>query len=156
MCAIIDANVAHEVFGSNRPEAGVKFFQWIESGTGRLVASGKLLEELNRTSAREWARQALNAGLIRRVHESSVNTRTEKLRNEETCRSDDPHVLALAQISGARLLYSNDAKLQQDFKNKSLIDSPRGKVYSTTLQNKDFRSSHKQLLGKRDLCRIKK
>ena len=155
MCAIIDANVAHEVFGLNRPEAGVEFFNWITQ-RGRLVVGGQLLEELNKTRTREWAKQGINAGLIRSMGESDVNIRTEELRRERKYRSDDPHVLALAQISGARLLYSNDAKLQQDFKNKSLIDSPRGKVYSTRLQNKDFRSSHKQLLEKRDLCRIKK
>ena len=151
MCAIIDANVAHEVFGPNRPEAGVKFFQWIDSGTGLLVAGGKLLAELNRTSAREWAREALNAGLIRTVLESAVDIRTEKLRNEGTCRSDDHHVLALAQLSGARLLYSNDRKLQQDFGTKRLIDQPRGKVYSTGMYE-SFRDTHRRLLRRNDLC----
>ena len=29
MCAIIDANVSPEVFGSSRPEAGEEFFAWI-------------------------------------------------------------------------------------------------------------------------------
>lgn len=71
MCAIVDANVAHEVFGADRPEAGVKFFEWINSGIGRLVAGGKLLEELNQTPVREWARQALNAGLMRNVREAT-------------------------------------------------------------------------------------
>ena len=157
MCAIVDANVAHEVFGADRPEAGVKFFQWISSGNGRLVASGKLLEELNRTSAREWARQALNAGLIRNVPETHVDARMEELRSEGAIRSDDPHVLALAQVSGARLLYSNDAELQQDFKDTRLIGNPPGKIYSTddkTNPNREFRSAHKRLLARRDLCRV--
>lgn len=157
MCAIVDANVAHEVFSADRPEAGVKFFEWINSGIGRLVAGGKLLEELNRTSAREWARQALNAGLIRNVRGTDVNARTEELRYEGACRSNDPHVLALAQLSGARLLYSNDRSLQQDFKNRSLIDNPPGKIYSTDERrnpNKEFRPTHKRLLGRKDLCRV--
>ena len=153
MCAIVDANVAHEVFSSDRPEAGVKFFNWIKT-RGRLVVSGKLLEELNQTPARRWVRQALIAGLIRGVGESEVNVRTEELRNEGKCRSDDPHVLALAKISGARLLYSNDKDLHQDFKDKNLIDNPRGRVYST-LESKNFSVSHSRLLKKRDLCRIK-
>ena len=157
MCAIVDANVAHDVFGADRPEAGVKFFQWISSGNGRLVAGGKLLEELNRTSAREWARQALNAGLIRNVPETHVDARMEELRNEGAIRSDDPHVLALAQISGARLLYSNDRALQQDFGNRKLIDNPPGKIYSTHANknpNKVFTSAHRKLLARRDLCRV--
>ena len=153
MCAIIDANVADEVFGSNRPEAGVEFFKWI-STRGRLVVGGKLLEELNRTSAREWARQALNAGLIRNVGEGDVNARTKKIQNESIYNSDDPHVLALAQISGARLLYSNDPGLQDDFKNKSLINYPRGKVYSTR-KHRRFENSHKHLLKRKDLCRAR-
>ena len=151
MCGILDANVAHEVFGSTRPPAGEKFFDWINTGNGRLVAGGKLLEELYQTSARDWAQQAINAGLIRSVNEHKINTRTETLQNEGSCSSDDPHVIALAQVSGARLLYSNDNKLSQDFKNKMLIDGPRGKVYSTRTDQR-FTNSHRQLLRKKDLC----
>ena len=157
MCAIVDANVAHEVFGADRPEAGVKFFDWINSGIGRLVVGGMLLEELNRTSAREWARQALNAGLIRNVRETDVNAAMEELQNEGLSRSNDAHVLALAQISGARLLYTNDRPLQQDFRTRSLIDNPPGKIYSTDERrnpNKEFTTTHKRLLGRRDLCRV--
>ncbi len=46
MCAIVDANVMHEVFGSNLQSAGEQFFNWIEKGTKRLVVGGKLREEL--------------------------------------------------------------------------------------------------------------
>ena len=153
MCAIVDANVAHEVFGVKRPEAGVKFFGWINAGSGRLVVGGKLLKELNRTSAREWARQALNAGLLRNVKSSEVNDRTDQLQHEGSCRSDDPHVIALAQVSGARLLYSNDKALQRDFKSKALIDDPRGKVYSTRGEG-SFQRSHDRLLKRKDLCSL--
>ncbi len=45
----------------------MKFLNWIKDGIGCLVVGGTLLEELNRTSVREWARQALSAGLIRSV-----------------------------------------------------------------------------------------
>ena len=151
MCAVVDASVADQVFGRNRPEAGVEFFEWIKKGRGRLVAGGKLLEELNRTSARDWAREAVNAGRIRKVNNAEVDEMTEELR--DSCNSDDPHVLALALISGARLLYSNDKNLIQDFKTKSLIDQPRGKVYSTLESEGRFQDSHKKLLRKKELCR---
>lgn len=52
------------------------------------------------------------------------------LRGRSDLRSDDPHVLALARVSGARLLYTGDTDLIADFKDKKIIDSPRGKVYS--------------------------
>ena len=152
MCAIIDANVAHEVFGENRPEAGVKFFEWIEEKGGRLVAGGKLLAELYRTPARMWVQQRLLAGEITTEDKNEVNAKTDQLHNEGSCKSDDPHVIALAQVSGARLLYSNDGDLQEDFGNKNLIDRPRGKVYSTRV-NKDFQPGHKKLLENRNLCR---
>ena len=66
-------------------------------------------------------------------------------------KSDDHHVIALAQLSGARLLYSNDSALHDDFGNKSLIDQPRGRIYSTK-ESSTFRNVHRHLL--RDhICR---
>lgn len=154
MCAILDANVVHEVFGSSRPEAGVQFFQWLSTGRGRLVSGGKLHKELNKTVGfRKWAVQASLAGRMRIENEHEVDTRTEHLKAQGGYKSDDPHILALAQVSDARLLYSNDADLQQDFGNKNFIDNPRGKVYSTRV-NSSFTTTHRNLLRRQDLCRV--
>ena len=154
MCAIVDANVVHEVFGSNLRPAGEKFFEWIETGSERLVVGGKLLEELEASSAgfREWASEAADAGKMRVVNKNEVDARTREIENEGGYESDDPHVIALARVSGARLLYSNDGNLQEDFKNKNLIDGPRGKVYSTR-ESKNFQPAHRRLLADRSLCR---
>ena len=154
MCAIVDANVVHEVFGSNLPPAGERFFDWIERGTKRLVVGGRLREELDASSEnfRKWARVAVRTGKIRIVSKNEVDARTREVENEGGYESNDPHVLALAQVSGARLLYSNDDDLQEDFRNKSLIDQPRGKVYSTRV-SKNFQPTHKRLLADRNLCR---
>ena len=153
MCAIVDANVAREVFGPDPSPAGDKFFDWISKGSNRLVVGGKLLEELDVGSPkfREWASQAERAGKMRILDENKVNARAKQIEHERIHTSDDPHILALAQVSGARLLYSNDRALQQDFKNKQLIDNPRGSVYST-LVNKNITSDHQRLLGRQDLC----
>ena len=155
MCAIVDANVVSEIFGSNLPPAGEKFFDWLNQGSGRLVVGGKLLEELEKSSAdfRHWGREAQLAGRMKIVDKSEVDARTEQIQNEGTIRSDDPHVIALAQVSGARLLYSNDRNLQKDFDNKRLIDAPRGKVYSTSV-NKSFQPRHDRLLKNKKLCRL--
>ncbi len=154
MCAIVDANVMHEVFGSNLQSAGEQFFDWIEKGTKRLVVGGKLREELEQSSEdfRKWARVAIRTGKIRIVNTNEVDAKTREIENEGGYVSNDPHVLALAQVSGARLLYSNDGDLQEDFGNKSLIDQPRGKIYSTR-RNKDFQPVHRRLLANRNLCR---
>ena len=147
MCAIVDANVASEVFGSSPSPAGDQFFDWINRGSRRLVASGKLLEELETSSPgfREWASQAVLAGTMRVLDESEVGAMTDQIEHKGIHTSDDPHILALAQLSGARLLYSKDVNLQHDFKNKQLIDNPRGKVYSA--------HNHTHLLKNKNLCK---
>ncbi len=157
MCAIVDANVVGEMFGHDKSEAGRKFFEWLDSGKGILVAGGKVSEELGQSEQfREWARSALLAGQgqLRIMDKEAVVRRTEEIKKEGTCRSDGPHVLALAQISGARLLYSNDRDLHQDFRDKALVDNPRGKIYST-LNSGALTKSHRELLAKKDLCRSK-
>ncbi len=160
MCAIVDTNVVHEVFSSSPCPAGEKFFEWVEKGrSGRLVAGGKLLVELDNRSDyfRKWRKEAQFSGMFRTENDQKVNDRAEQLKNEGLCQSNDAHVIALAQLSGARLLYTNDEKLQKDFRNKNLVDNPGGKVYSTKAEknpNKEFRSTHRRLLGRNDLCRV--
>ena len=154
MCAVLDANVASEVFGADQPPAGKGFFDWINSGGGRLVVGGRLRGELRASSGgfRKWAAQAQRYGRIRLKDDDEVDARTEALQGEAALMSDDPHIIALAQVSGARLLYSNDRALQQDFRNRDLISNPRGSVYST-LGDKNFtRSRKKQLVSRSKLC----
>ena len=159
MCAIVDTNAAKDVFCSSPPPAGEKFLNWINKGSGRLVVGGELLEELESGSPdfRDWAAMAVISGKMRIVNRGRVNARTEELRDGQTLKSNDPHVIALAQVSGARLLYSNDGDLNDDFRNKSLINNPEGRVYSTEAENnpnKEFRVVHRNLLRRNDLCRV--
>lgn len=152
MCAIVDANTAREVFSRDRPPAGDRFLSWINSGSGRLVAGGKLLRELGKLNDfKVWANEAVNSGKMRVLNDADVNARTE-LIDREGIISDDPHVLAVAQISGARLLYSNDKDLHSDFKNRKLIDHPSGSVYSTS-RTSNFTKSHRLLLGRKGICK---
>lgn len=146
MCAIIDANVVGEVFGPNPTEAGKEFRAWIIKGSGRLISGGKLREELDRIqSFKKWAFRAGRTGKIKNINEEKVKRRMAQIQ-KESILSDDPHILALAQVSGARLLYSNDTDLHKDFKNKDL-----GFIYST-LRSKKFTPARKKLLEKKDLC----
>ena len=82
----------------------------------------------------------------------AVEARTEELRRRDVCRSDDEHVVALALVSGARLLYTNDAALIDDFKNREVVAAPRGKVY-TTVKDDRVTKTHRRLLADRTLCR---
>ena len=140
MCAILDASAVGDVFGSDSSEtetAARKFFEWIDAGDGQLAVGGKVLDELdgNSTKFREWRQEAALAGRIIRVDKIEIAVMTEKLKKEKACRSNDQHVIALAQVSGARLLCANDGDLQKDFKDKNLIN-PRGRVYSTVKNKK--------------------
>jgi len=118
MCAIVDANVAHEVFGSVRPPAGKGFFDALNSGRINMVVGGKLTAELERyPKYKTWSKTAERRGILRSVNKAKVLASGKKFRNNPSRKSDDPHILALAKVSGARLLYSNDKTLHKDFKN---------------------------------------
>lgn len=159
MCAIVDANAAHEVFGSSDEQptgAGKGFFQWLNSGKGKLVVGGEKLEkELGRVPKfRMWAIQAQLSGRLISKERDSIDQEAKKIKENSILQSDDPHIIALAQMSGARLLFSNDKDLQKDFKNPAIISEPRGKVYST-IGNNSFTDAKKKLLD-RHRCKIVK
>lgn len=149
MCAIVDANTAAEVFGRNKTEAGSAFFNWLIREHGRLIVGGEVRRELLRTSARALLQQLTLAGRAFTVDDAQVDATTEVVRPQ--CRSDDPHVVALAQVSGARLLYSNDMTLHRDFGDPHLINAPRGSIFSTNRSDRLSRH-HRRLLRRNDLC----
>ena len=150
MCAIVDASVADDIFGQTRTPAGVEFFKWLESGPGRMVSGGKLHQELKRRRGfRLWEREARLAGRLTILNPDAVDERTARLETHGTLRSNDHHVIAVAQLSGARLLCARDKPLHADFKTKDLIDNPTGKVFTTRQpdgQPADFTRSRRELL----------
>ena len=168
MCAIIDANVAPQVFGTakecRQTEAGKEFFGWISEGKGRLVVGGPLLEELLRIGRlKDWLFRARLTGRVVVCDQETVRHAIQDLRELGRCRSDDLHVVALARVSGARLLFSNEWRLIEDFKNKELISSPRGNVYTTLSRRPEdrklgrgvdgrFTEHHRKVL-ERSVCR---
>ena len=152
MCAIVDANVAGEVFGKSVSQAGGEFFNWLSDGRGRLVVGGKLLSELEgRQDFTKWAVEAKRAGRLTTLNVDQVKERTREIEREAKHSSNDPHVLAVAQIGRARLLFTNDRALGKDFRNRDLIDGPRGRIYHTR-DNKGFSKTHKRWL-RTNVCR---
>jgi len=153
-CAIVDANAAADVFGATPSDAGAGLRRWISAGRGQLVSGGKLHEELRQASSRfrAWAVTAQAAAQLRLVDASALRPHIERFEHLANLQSNDAHVLALASVSGARLLYSNDAALQKDFTNLGLINNPRGHVFST-LVNSDFDRQKQELLRKAPPCR---
>ena len=147
MCVIIDANAIADVFGARRTPAGATLFRWLGGRRGRMVVGGKLRRELTVAGKgfRQWAQQAARAGKMQVLQDAVVSERTEAVERAKGYLSDDPHILALAQVSGARILFSRDERLRRDFTNPALVARPRGTVFSAP--------DHRHLLDDEDLCR---
>ncbi len=153
MCAIVDANVAFEVFGGKRTPAGIRFRDWLDGGRGQLVVGGKVLEELVRN--RNFARWLLEArrmsARVRQIGGERIREHQEELARSGVLRSDDEHVIALALVSGARLLYTDDARLQHDFANLAVMRDPPGRIYTSRPDGR-FTTEHRALLDAKELC----
>ena len=154
MCAIVDTNVWHEVSPpSSQSAAGKYFYDWLmKRNGGTIVSGGGHLRELNRINdfKRVFA-ERLQAGRARRIPDDEVDTDAASLRAQRVCRSNDQDVLALARVSGARLLFTNDNDLQDDFRDRQIVSGTRGRVY-TTARSQSVTRTHRNLLSRTDLC----
>jgi hypothetical protein len=129
MCLIIDCNSAHKVFPAAHPDF-VSLSKAIDRGDAKLVCGGKLKQEYQRM--KEFWRYFVGLdrqGRTRLVSDSKVDAETLRLQETGACTSDDHHIVALARVSGARLLCSDDNALCNDFKNRNLLARPRGNIY---------------------------
>jgi len=134
MCVIIDANLACLIFRQSPHADFLPVFQWLHDlkKNGCLVFGGRLAGQLFQVDVARRSLKALyQAGRAIRISDAEVCAEENRLIEEDLCRSNDPHVIALARISGARTLCSCDKDLHKDFKNCKLISNPRGSVYQT-------------------------
>ena len=139
MCVIVDANLAAAIFDGSRNPQYSPILTWLFDRKGKLVFGGRNARELHRArSAARAIAQLSRAGKAIHHPDDAVDAKEGELTKQGLCVSDDPHVIALAQLSGARTLCTRDQDLHQDFRNRELIGNPRGSVY----QN----ASHKHLL----------
>ena len=116
------------------------------------MSGGEHLRELNRIADfKRVFSERLQAGRARRIPDEAVDSETETLRSQGVCRSDDEHVIALAKASRARLLFTNDNDLQDDFRDRQIVGGTRGRVY-TTVRYRHVNSTHISLLRRSDLC----
>lgn len=149
MCAIVDANRWHEVFSPKRTDAGAAFHKWLSSKRGFAVLGGKLRREIaNGVERMRQVQGLLQKGMVAPTPDARVDDETKRIERSGGFRSDDPHILALARVSGARLLYTNDRDLQNDFKSAEFVAD--GKIYSTLETTKHTRGQRDLL--KRQVC----
>ena len=148
MCVILDNNVAGLLFGNpqNRPEAATKFLEYVDAGRLKLVAGGRLIDELRGSGkVQAWLAERVRSGKANIVPRDKVDKAEQRLIQEAKFKSNDPHVLALAQVAGARLLYTHDDALTDDFKDSKLIRKPRGRVFRTPMSGQ-FTKAQRTLL----------
>ena len=129
MCIIVDANRMGAFLADPPEEDAAPVRRWIDTGRGSVVYStgGKFAEEIQGRARQRLLRYS-QAGRAKFVSEDRFVDDQNSLEGQ--IRSDDPHVLALARAAGVRLLYTGDADLIADFKDKAFLDKPRGKIYS--------------------------
>jgi hypothetical protein len=76
------------------------------------------------------------AGRLRSCPQPQLDQMEKQLRKTVVCRSNDLHVIALALVSGARTLATDDKALTDDFTDARIIKSPRGSVYRTPIKHR--------------------
>jgi hypothetical protein len=94
---------------------------------------GRLTVELSRTKLAKLLEEWVRSGQAMRCRDDEVSALEAELADET--ESDDPHIVALARLSGCRLLFTDDAALICDFKNTTLV-SPKGKVIKPSTSTK--------------------
>ena len=136
MCLILDANKFSDYL--NPEDENMEPVRiWMKSG-GKMVYSPteKLKLELDRhQKMRLQIDEYRSNGRLRQYPALEVEKVKTKLPR---LQSDDPDIIALAFVSGVKLLVSGDTNLHADFKN-----IVKGSVYQT--------AKHKDLL-RRDTC----
>lgn len=145
MCLIIDANCAVEALCPSPSAEFAPVMEAIHSKGVKMVMGGAKLRGEYEKLSKVWRyiKMLDQAGRVRVVKDADVDTLEAQLQASGVLASDDPHIIALAQVAGVRLLCSKDQNLHLDFVSQAIINKPRGKIY----QN----SGHAALL--RNCCR---
>ena len=134
MCIIIDTNKIHEFLNEPPSDDTRPIHDWVAKKSGSLIYTtyGQYGDELKTVQKRLLT--YYRSGKATHIGKEKIISEEAKLQVANEHISDDVHILALARASGARLLYTGDKNLMTDFKTKSIIDNPRGKIYSNAKQ----------------------
>lgn len=130
MCLIVDANLCSVVFKDTKDTAYKSLRDAIFSNRVMLIHGGKLSKEYERAGVLPLIALLAQSGRAIKIDDALIDAQLLQIRG--ACLSNDDHVIALARADRkrARVLCTHDEALRGDFKNKSLIDRPRGTVYS--------------------------
>ncbi len=130
MCLIVDANVCSVVLKKTSDTAYLELRKAIFSNRLTLIHGGKLTQEYEKVGVLGVIASLAQSGRAFKVSDALIDAQLEQVKSR--CQSNDEHVIALARADRKRahLLCTDDEALRGDFKTKSLIDNPRGTIYS--------------------------
>lgn len=116
MCIVIDANIVPVVFSRNnsRHEDYKSVLLWFIKGRAKLVLGGYFWRKEIGTSLRSYLPLMQELSRLNKTHmisDTEVDVLSTSLKAIEPDEDfDDPHIVALLSISGARILCSEDAR----------------------------------------------
>jgi rRNA-processing protein FCF1 len=128
MCIIVDANCIHELAAPTND--GKPILKWLLTGKGGLIVGGLLKDELDRGGLRATLAELNRAGKLHTLDDSKLSEVSGRLKKDGRCRSNDPHVIAVAIVSGCRLIFTKDKKLHKDVKNRKILN-PTASIYKS-------------------------
>ena len=112
--------------GTDKDLSPVK--EWIEKNGGKLAYSptDTFVTELEKApNMKNLIYRYKQLGKIKSKPKEEVEKKAKELK--DLIRSNDPHIIALAQVANVKLLITDDLKLRDDFTNNEFIK--QGKVY---------------------------
>lgn len=145
-CLIVDVNVAARVLLADDDPDFRDIYDCLfknKQPKVRLAYSSVFVKDCGNQSVNRMLTKLDQQGRAMKIDDELVEKELEIVTQIGLCKSNDEHIIALARAGKVRLLCSHDNALQSDFKNKSLLDNPRGKVYKNR--------RHKRLLE--EFCR---
>lgn len=127
MCIIFDANCMGLLTSGDASMVPVsKYF--LKNGS-IAIGGGKLAGEYqNNRKMISLLNKLGQSGQVHRLPNDAVDRKQVEIETLKNAASDDPHILAIAALSNARILVSHDQPLHQDF-TSTLFFSQRGRVY---------------------------
>lgn len=131
MCLIIDTNrtgILAKCSSGDSSEPSLSVLKWMK-GDGMVVYGGSLSDEYDANSTQEFRRLLAEwnrSGKARLEDPDKVRRVSNSIKAK--CESNDADIVALARVSGARLLWTCDNDLMKDFLNSELVFKPNGKV----------------------------
>ena len=155
MCIIIDVHRVDFVFGNATSEAELIIARRILKRTLGLAAGGtRYFREMSKSVSHDgqrlflefWRRPDQPVPSDPRL-QSEIDAAEQRLIDSRECESCDEHIIAIALMTGARLLFSGDLPLGRDFRNRQIVDPP-GRVVPEGADRRQM----EQILDRNAIC----